>query len=172
MDESFEIDQSPDVIVKAEKLFRQLTPLLGKLCPDGEIHHVGGTAIAGVPTKGDLDIQIRVPAHAIDRAADRLSEHYSRNNGGFNPPTGYSYEGKDTDPPVGIHLTVLESKADIQWVFTRMLNADAALRSRYAAIKSANAGKSMKDYRDAKASFFEELVELPEFHVIRNAEET
>lgn len=167
MEEVFVIDLSPDVTVRAESLFRKLAPVLRELCPDGEVHHVGGTAIADVPTKGDLDIQVRLPAVALESAALRVSEHYSRNYGGFNPPEGYSFEGKATDPPVGIHLTAFKGRCDLQWVFTKMLNEDASLRRRYVAIKNAYAGMSMADYRAAKASFFEELAELPTFAMIQ-----
>jgi GrpB-like predicted nucleotidyltransferase (UPF0157 family) len=170
MDELFEIDASPDVLPKAARLFATLAPILRELCPGAEVHHVGGTAITGVPTKGDLDVQVRLPARSLEAARAKLSRRYRLNAGGFQPPDGFSFEDKTTDPSAGIHLTAIGGQCDVQWVFTALLDGSPALRDRYRAIKENHAGRSMSAYRDAKAAFFEELAALPRFAAIRRAE--
>ena len=43
------------------RLYSRLEKQLGELLPGADIQHVGSTAIPGCMTKGDLDIQVRVP---------------------------------------------------------------------------------------------------------------
>ena len=166
-DEIFRLDLRPDVVGRAERLFERLAPSLRKICPGAQVFHVGGTSVPGVPTKGDLDVQVRVPRARFAAAKERLEASFAVNPGGFQLPDGISFEDKRSDPPAGIHLTAIGGACDIQWVFTAVLRDDPALLDRYAAIKARFDGRSMAEYRDAKAAFFEELQASPRFAQVR-----
>lgn len=141
--------------------------MLQRILPSAEVHHVGSTALLGALTKGDLDIQVRVSREDFDASAESLQRHFAVLEGGFEPPDGMSFKDESTTPELGIHLTVVNSEADVQWVFCEMLAANALLRAEYDEIKRRHRGRPMEDYRDAKEDFFAKLRASPQFESIR-----
>ncbi|MFE8603678.1 GrpB family protein [Archangium violaceum] len=63
-----------EVRERAEEAFRGHHARLSSLLPYADIQHVGSTAIPGARTKGDLDIQVRVPPGRFAEA-ERLAEY-------------------------------------------------------------------------------------------------
>lgn len=133
--------------------FEYLKGELTALILGADVQHVGSTAIPGSLTKGDLDIQVRVGAANYPVAKQRLSEIYDVNVGGFAADDAVSFEDYAGTPSVGIHLTVIDGSADIQWRFRDLLVASESLRQEYDDLKRQFEGKSMAKYREAKEIF-------------------
>jgi len=138
----------------ADALFAQQKTDLVVLIADADVQHVGSTALLDGLTKGDLDIQVRVPPHQYDAARAAMAPHYQLNPGGFRGADGISFKDDDTTPPLGVHLTIIDGESDIQWRFREVLNDRADLRREYDAIKQRFHGKSMDAYREVKDEFF------------------
>lgn len=138
---------------RVEGRFDELRRELERMVPGADVQHVGSTAIPGSLTKGDLDIQVRVPASQYSEAKERLRDCYDVNTGGFTGEDAISFEDYSTDVPAGIHLTVIGGSADIQSRFRDRLMQSAQLRREYDELKRKFDGKSMAEYRDAKELF-------------------
>ncbi len=128
------------------------------LVPSAQIEHVGSTAITGALTKGDLDVQVRVTASEYPAAKERLCQLFDVNLGGFSGNDAISFEDYSGEPHVGVHLTVVDGSADVQWRFRDLLLASESLRQAYDDLKRRFDGKSMTEYRDAKADFVDRVL--------------
>jgi GrpB-like predicted nucleotidyltransferase (UPF0157 family) len=124
--------------------------------PTADVQHVGGTAIVDCRTKGDLDIQVRVPTDGIATAIAALASLYDEDPA--NPPA----EGRSSflgggDPPVGVHLTAIGSGEDKFSRYRDVLLSRSDIRQRLDQLKARYEGRSIAEYREAKAAFFLEL---------------
>jgi GrpB-like predicted nucleotidyltransferase (UPF0157 family) len=135
------------------RLFEKVQSQVRALVPTADVQHVGSTAIPGSLTKGDLDVQVRVSESDYSAAKERLSKMYDVNVGGFAAADAMSFEDYSSRPTLGIHLTVIGGSADIQWIFRDLLAASPVLRERYDQLKRQFEGRSMEEYRSAKAEF-------------------
>lgn len=153
----------PESRVRAQVMqsFEKLRITLEPVVEGGEIHHVGSTAIPGSLTKGDLDVQIRVKKTQFETVSSRLRAIYVVNEGGFTGTDAISFEHKDGDVSIGIHLTVIDGSCDLQHRFRDRLLASIPLQKEYDQLKRRFDGRSMKAYRDAKEQFV--LRVMPEF---------
>jgi GrpB-like predicted nucleotidyltransferase (UPF0157 family) len=136
-----------------ERLFARVAARLQRLIPNADVQHVGSTAIPGALTKGDLDVQVRVDELDYAAAKEKLIAVYSVNHGGFNSDDAISFEADDSDPSLGIHLTVIGGPADMQWKFRDLLIESPQLLAEYDRLKREFDGGSMEKYREAKAQF-------------------
>jgi acyl-CoA thioester hydrolase len=134
------------------------------------VEHVGATAVEGLASKGDLDVQVRVPRERFSEAVLALSTSpsFRLSAGAYLPPDGQSFDvvdeaGSDDDVPAAVHVTVEGSDADEQRVFRQLLRHDDDDRAAYAALKRAFNGRPMSDYRVEKAAFFARLKQSPRF---------
>ncbi|MED4990075.1 GrpB family protein [Parageobacillus toebii] len=148
---------------QAEKTFLEQKEKILRLLPEADIQHVGSTAIPNSLTKGDLDIQVRVPAEIFTVAVEKLSALYAINEGSVQTDYFRAFQDDTTDPPLGVQLTVIGSELDIFWKFREVLLANDTYRAEYDELKKAYEGKSMEAYREAKQRFFARLMETPEF---------
>ena len=151
----------------ARRLFDDVVRKITQTLPQAEVHHVGSTAIPGALTKGDLDVQVRVTAADYEASRDRLAMLYAINKGGFVAADACSFEDYDTNPPHGVHLTVIGGSCDIQWRFRDALRASDELKQRYEALKRRFHGGSMSSYREAKEQF---VVSVQDSVIYRNLE--
>ena len=142
--------------------FRDVETRVKSLVPGADVQHVGSTAIPGSLTKGDLDVQVRVPASSYAEAKRRLAQLYRINGGGFVAADAASFEDYSTTPSLGVHLTVIGGSADIQFQFRDRLLASAELREQYDLLKRQFEGRSMERYRDAKAAFVSRVLLGPQ----------
>jgi NAD+ diphosphatase len=143
---------------RVQSRFQELRSELQALVPAAQIEHVGSTAITGSLTKGDLDVQVRVTASEYPVAKERLCQLFDINLGGFSGNDAISFEDYSGEPHVGVHLTVVDGSADVQWRFRDLLLASESLRQEYDDLKRRFDGKSMAKYRDAKADFVERVL--------------
>ncbi len=142
-----------------DELYRCVSSQLDTLVPGADIQYVGSTAIPGSLTKGDLDIQVRVLSTKYIMAKEKLSNIYVINTEGFASDDAISFEDYSNQPSLGIHLTVMDGSADIQWEFRDALVASSVLREQYDQLKRQFEGCSMNKYRDAKADFVSRILE-------------
>lgn len=138
------------------------------LLPHADVQHVGGTAIPGSLTKGDLDLQARVPAEAFPGAEAILARHYRRNDGSTRVPGAFAaFVSHRGIVEVGIQLTAAGGALDVFWRYREALRASPALREELDALKRAHAGCAMGAYREAKAAFFDRVSRTAEFAAAR-----
>jgi GrpB-like predicted nucleotidyltransferase (UPF0157 family) len=148
---------------KAHNLFVKHRAMILERIPEADIQHVGSTSISESVTKGDLDIQVRVIHDYFKLAVEALSKLYALNAGSEQTEYFRAFKDDDTDPPLGIQLTVINSELDLFWKLRDVLNMNEAYRNKYNQLKMNFDGKSMDDYREAKNLSFEWLMETPEF---------
>jgi GrpB-like predicted nucleotidyltransferase (UPF0157 family) len=141
------------------RLFEEVQSQLLTLIPHADVQHVGSTAVPGSLTKGDLDVQVRVSESQYVAAREMLSKIYDVNVGGFASDDAISFEDHSSQPPLGVHLTVIGGSADIQWRFRDALVASPVLREQYDQLKRQFEGGSMERYRTAKAEFVSRVLQ-------------
>ncbi len=137
--------------------------------PDADLQHVGSTAVPGALTKGDLDIQVRVPSTSFAAAEAALAAAYARNAGNPAREGFASFEVRGGDVEVGIQLTSIDGADDSFWRFRELLLARKDLQAAYDALKRAHDGGPMDVYRRAKDAFFTALRETEEYRSVRSS---
>lgn len=138
--------------------FLNISQNLTQLLPEADIQHVGSTAIPGALTKGDLDINVRIPADRFQSAERILGDRFERKP---NPsyPDKFSYFKNDSPPiSIGIQLTVIDSEFDFFWKFRDLLLQNPELVTAYNQIKQKFNGKASAAYRVAKSDFIEFII--------------
>ncbi len=140
-------------------MFAQVESQLRAVLPRAVIVHVGGTSLPDGLTRGDLDIQVRVRSEDFEDACHAVSALYEDNAGGFTDQ-GHSFKSDASDPPLGVHVTVIDGPSDIQHRQRDLLRARPDLRAAYDALKRRFDGGEMSAYREAKARFFDRLLVL------------
>ncbi len=143
---------------RAEEAFREHHAHLSSLLPYADIQHVGSTAIPGARTKGDLDIQVRVPRERFAEAESLLAKHYARNEGSDRTPEFASFQDETLPVPLGIQLTVMGGSHDFFSRARDLLLADPERVAEYDALKAKWEGGLMEAYREEKSAFFEKLL--------------
>ncbi|MFL5358971.1 GrpB family protein [Archangium sp.] len=143
---------------RAEAAFREHHARLSSLLPYADVQHVGGTAIPGARTKGDLDIQVRVPAERFVEADAVLARHYARNEGSDRTPEFASFHDESLPVPLGIQLTAMGGSRDFFSRARDRLLEHPEWVAEYDALKAKWEGGSMEAYREEKSAFFEKLL--------------
>ncbi|OAB25544.1 hypothetical protein PMSD_27720 [Paenibacillus macquariensis subsp. defensor] len=150
----------------AQQLFIEQKAIIETLIPKADVQHVGSTSVPNSLTKGDLDIQVRVKPEDYLYAVDTLSQLYSVNNGSISSDSFKAFKDDITEPPLGVQLTVIDTEFDFFWKFRDVLLTNDHYRAEYDDLKRNYDGKDMDDYREAKNTFFEWLMQTPEFESI------
>jgi GrpB-like predicted nucleotidyltransferase (UPF0157 family) len=121
--------------------------------PGAIVEHVGGTAVPGCLTKGDLDIQVRVPEADFDTAVAALESLYSPDP--HNPASSgiASFADPEGRPPLGVHVTMIKGPEDHFHALRDLLVARPDLAAALNDLKRSFEGRSMDEYRDAKAAW-------------------
>ena len=139
----------------AENLFEEQAGKLKQALPFANIQHIGGTAIPGMLTKGDLDINVRVAREDFAATVDVLRSLYK-----INQPHNWSVDFASFEDdenlvlPLGVQVTVVGSSSD-DFVLLR----DALLLNRHLVtsvndMKLMYQGAKMDDYRNAKTDLY------------------
>ncbi|MGN7454115.1 GrpB family protein [Paenibacillus pasadenensis] len=156
--ERMSLSRDPALFERAEAAFRREAARIRELLPDADVQHIGSTAVPGSRTKGDLDLQVRVPQERMAEAEAALERLYDDNEGSGRTESFRSFKRDDADPPLGVQLTAIGSDMDFFAQLRDALAADPQLRERYDALKLRFDGESMDEYREAKAAFFAEIL--------------
>ena len=143
----------PEISVRnqVEQAFWSYSKKLVSLLPDADIQHIGSTAVPGSLTKGDLDLQVRIPKSQFKSADTILAQHFERNTGSIQTEEFSSFKDDSATVPIGIQLTVIGSKFDLFWKIRDLMLADPALVESYNQLKQNFEGKLMEDYLVAKS---------------------
>ena len=144
----------------ADREFSRIEAIIKALLPHACIEHVGGTALPHGVTKGDLDIQVRVGADVFRAARATLGRAFTPDPDNIWGDGAASFRIDDADIPTGVHLTEIGGAFDFQWKYRDLLISRPDLVCEYDAIKRRFEGKSMIDYRNAKAAFFDRIGRL------------
>ncbi|OCA87914.1 hypothetical protein A8F94_08770 [Bacillus sp. FJAT-27225] len=148
---------------KVEETFLRHKAVILKVLPEADIQHVGSSAVPNSLTKGDLDIQVRVSATDFPEAVRKLSKLYQLNEGSSKTESFRAFKDDSEVLPLGVQLTVIDSELDIFWKLRDVLLSNDKYRKKYDDLKRKYEGRDMELYREAKNSFFERLMETPEF---------
>ena len=92
---------------KVERLFEEEKKRIQSLLREADIEHIGSTAIPNSLTKGDLDIQVRIPAELFPMAVDSLSKVYETNEGSTRTDTFAAFK---------------DNSLILPWVFSYLLS--------------------------------------------------
>lgn len=131
---------------------QRLEQVLDRWLTDG-VHHIGSTAVPGLPAKPVLDMMAGVDA--LDPAAvEPLAQ------------LGYVHEPHRPHEAIwfhrpGAHLHLTVAGSDLwreRLAFRDALRADDALRDRYAELKRQLAGEDLRTYTDRKRPFVAEVL--------------
>ena len=143
---------------RAEAAFREHHARLVALLPWADVQHVGSTAVPGARTKGDLDIQVRVPPERFAESEAVLARHYARNTLSERTDEFSAFQDETLEVPLGVQLTAMDGPHDIFARARDLLRADPARVAEYDALKARWEGGDMEAYREEKGAFFERLL--------------
>lgn len=147
---------SDSIRPEIERLYSAEERRLSALLTEAKLEHVGGTSLPNSPTKGDLDIQIRVNSDSFETAKELMSQSYEPNvperwTSGW---ASYNKKISEDERPVGYQLTVVDSEFDEFYKLRDRLISDKGLLKKYNDFKRSFEGKTHAEYRQAKDSFF------------------
>ncbi|MBX3378643.1 MAG: GrpB family protein [Phycisphaeraceae bacterium] len=141
----------------AERLFRRERTRIRRRIPGAIIEHIGATAIRNFPTKGDLDIVVRVDSDAFPETDRALSRLYLRNTANKRTTDFASFKDDESHPPLGVQLAVIGSGHDDFDLLRDQLRVSVSCRRSLARLKRRFAGRSMNRYRRAKGAEIERI---------------
>ncbi|MBU9722737.1 MULTISPECIES: kanamycin nucleotidyltransferase C-terminal domain-containing protein [Bacillaceae] len=142
---------------KVHEVLKKHRSLIESKLPYAEIIHVGSTAVEGSLTKGDVDLQVRVPQSDFSQAKERLREMYDVNEGSSQTSYFCAFEDPDEILPLGVQLTVTSSDVDHFWLLTKFFRVHPDYLKEYNKLKEKHNGKNIDKYREEKGRFIEEI---------------
>ena len=151
---------SSTIAAEVDALVDQETRRIVRVLPDADVHHIGSTAIPHALTKGDVDLNVRVPPERFHGAVSILRGLY-----GVNQPENWSddfasFKDDDSFPlKLGVQLTVRGSSDDFFLAIRDLFLADRDLVKQYDELKRSFDGKSAEAYWEAKTAFLTELLD-------------
>jgi len=151
-DELFRIVEADPLLLDGER--QRVMDLLCGLVPRSCVMEVGSTAVQGLIGKQDVDFAVCVPPRRFEATRLVLDAALQRNPGQLSDS---QFQGYLVASPldIAVQLTVEGGPYDDFSAFLAALKASAALREAYNALKRDWDGRSMEDYRGAKAAFIE-----------------
>ncbi|MBN8596702.1 MAG: GrpB family protein [Planctomycetes bacterium] len=155
--ELFQLAEARNSARAADRLFRRERTRIRRRIPGAIIEHIGATAIHNFPTKGDLDIVVRVDAPSFTAAERALARLYNRNAGSERTTTFASFKNDDTTPPLGVQLVAIGSEHDDFDLLRDQLRVSVSCRRTLARLKHRFRGRSMDRYRRAKSQAIEQI---------------
>jgi GrpB-like predicted nucleotidyltransferase (UPF0157 family) len=131
---------------------------LDRLVPGSPVEHVGATALPSGLTKGDVDVNVRLPADRFADAVDTLKRNYAVAQPQNWTATYASFVDESKVLPVGIQVNVIGSRDDFLVPLRDLMARDPALRARYDQVKQRAAALGPQRYWEAKNAFLQELL--------------
>ncbi len=144
----------------AARIVGLVAALVRHVAPEAAVEDMGGTAVPGLLTKGDVDVNVRVDRVEFDRTVAFLRLHFHVHQPG-NWTDGYaSFADDKTYPlPVGVQVTIRGHRDDRFLSHRDRLAGDRALIERYNELKREYEGAPMVAYRQAKWAFIAQHLE-------------
>jgi GrpB-like predicted nucleotidyltransferase (UPF0157 family) len=143
---------------EARHCFAAVAALIFAKLTYAEVEHVGSTAVPGCLTKGDVDVLVRVSSADFPQALSVLHELLTRST--RNEPTDdyVEYDYSAGAVSASIQLVAAGGTHDDFHRLKAMLTSDPEALERFNALKLSYAGRSMTEYRLAKANLIESLL--------------
>ena len=123
-----------------------------------EVHHIGATSLPFGHTKGDVDVNVRVPEPRFDSLIAALSDRLERAQTENWTATFASFSARGFALPLGVQVTVIGSPDDFLLALRDRMRADTTLLRRYDEAKVAAAADGPAAYWRAKDELLRELV--------------
>jgi GrpB-like predicted nucleotidyltransferase (UPF0157 family) len=137
----------------AESVVADVESSLRELLPDCQIEHIGATSLPDGVTKGDVDINIQVPATTYASTVETLRRHYDVAQPGNWSETFASFSDPSRALPVGLQVTAIGSPDDFLVPLRDLMRADTDLRHEYERCKREAASLGPDGYWAAKDEF-------------------
>lgn len=142
----------------AEEILKSEKNRILDLFPSVDVQHIGGTAIPGLLTKGDVDINVRVHSNDFDAVMRKMKELYEINQPNNWTTTFASFKDDNLfELPFGVQVTVIGSPDDHFVGHRDALLSSPELVHDLNELKKQFEGSRMDAYRNAKAKFLNKL---------------
>jgi GrpB-like predicted nucleotidyltransferase (UPF0157 family) len=125
---------------------------------DAEVHHIGATSLPFGHTKGDVDVNVRVPEDAFAPLVAALGERLAEAQRDNWTAKFASFSTAAYALPLGVQVTVIESPDDFLLVLRERMRADPSLLQRYDEAKVAAASSGVEAYWRAKNRLIQEIL--------------
>jgi len=155
--ELFHLSPARPAARAAERLFRRERTRIRRRIPGAIIEHIGATAIRNFPTKGDLDIVVRISIDEFPAADRELSRLYIRNTANKRTAAFASFKDDQAHPPLGVQLVAIGAEHDDFDLLRDQLRVSVSCRRTLARLKRRFEGRSMNHYRRAKSAAIEQI---------------
>jgi GrpB-like predicted nucleotidyltransferase (UPF0157 family) len=145
--------------LRARQVYRDLARRLRRVLPQARIAHIGSSAVAGLWSKGDVDVFVGVAPERFAAAGAALAQL------GFYPKADtlrteqlcyWVVEGYRL--PVAVQLVALGSRFEFFLTFRRRLRRHPGLRADYNRLKLGARALDEHDYRRRKAGFIQAVL--------------
>ena len=156
-----EFVDEPAIRSTVSAVFESLNTTLRALLLEARIEHIGSTSIPGAVTKGDLDICVQVEQSAFPEADRILSERFARNVGSHQSASLSPFVDNSWPVPVGVQLVALGGNEDFFLRWRDLLRSSPEILKQYDQLKRRWHGRSHEEYRAAKATFIEQVLQAP-----------
>ena len=146
------------------RLMDRVLPLVARWLSDrvprADVLDMGSTSVPGALTKGDLDVNVRVPADDFRATVDALDRELERHQEDvWSDGFASFYAFGRWEIPVGIHVTAIGHEDDKFAAQIERLRSDPELIAAYNALKQRHEGGPMDEYRQAKWEFIANYLE-------------
>jgi GrpB-like predicted nucleotidyltransferase (UPF0157 family) len=146
-----------DVRAVADEVVASFRAAIAGEVPGG-LHHIGATAMPAGHTKGDVDVNLRVPPDEYATAVRSLRDRYPVAQP-ENWTAGFaSFSCEDYALPLGIQVTRIGSPDDFLLALNERLQRNPELAHRYDEVKFRAAPRGRTAYWEAKNAFLQELL--------------
>ena len=125
---------------------------------EGEVHHVGATAMPFGHTKGDVDVNLRVAGATLSQAVSALESRYLVAQSENWTATFVSFTSHEYELPFGIQVTVVGSRDDVLLALHEHIRSSPDLVQAYDHVKLAAAPQGRTAYWEAKNAFLQGLL--------------
>jgi GrpB-like predicted nucleotidyltransferase (UPF0157 family) len=142
----------------ANRVVAKASAEIQRLLPGASVVHIGATSLPDGLTKGDVDVNVRVPADRFDEAVRELSSRYERAQIQNWTPTYASFADGAEELLLGIQVTVVGAPDDFLIELHGRLVSDPALRAAYNELKQEQAPHGHAAYWLAKNDFLRRVV--------------
>lgn len=147
-----------EVASQANTIVAQVVAELKVLLPDIIIEHIGATALPDGVTKGDVDVNLRVPAPDFVRTVEVLSGQFTIAQPENWTPTFASFSDPSRALPLGLQVTVVDSREDFLVHLRELMRVDVSLRNEYQRCKVQSAALGARGYWEAKNRMLQEVL--------------
>jgi len=145
-------------MVRFEAVYKSMKQQVLVHLPNADIYHVGSSAVPGLLTKGDVDINVRCTPDDFFAYEAVLVQLFNRNNGSDRTEDFSAFETQADGIDVGIQLSTYGFKYARFVEFRDALRLDPARVVAYNDLKKRHQGADMDAYRVAKGSFINEVL--------------